>query len=1125
MSGAAVTRYSALLLAFCMLLPASLQARLHHQLEVRLDPERHHIEVTDTITREDPAAGTLEIQLHPDLVPAIADGAGYLEVLPDRGVGDLSALNITAHNTDMVPRRYRVELPAGQERFVLHYQGRIRHALRQQGEEYARGFRETPGMIDDRGVFLAGSSYWYPQVAGERVSFDLHVQLPPGWSGMTQGERLARDSDDPQVQEHWRCDSPQEEIYLIAGRFSEYTRTTNGVQAMVLLREADAALAQSYLDATAGYVQLYSDLIGPYPYSKFALVENFWETGYGMPSFTLLGPKVIRFPFILHSSYPHEILHNWWGNSVYVDYQNGNWAEGLTSYLADHLVKEQRGQGADYRRGVLQKYTDYVRHRQEFPLSAFRSRHSAVSEAVGYGKTLMLFHMLRRQLGDEVFRQGLQALYRQQRYRVAGFADVEAAFSGVAGRPLQAFFQQWVQRSGSPSLRVTRARVRRADGHHRLSALIEQTQPGAAYALRLPVAVQLEGEEAAWQTELMMDNKQLQLSLDLPAVPLRLDIDPEFDVFRRLDRNEIPPAISQAMGAERVMMVLPAAAAPALRAAYEALAAAWQAGDPDKFSVADDAELGQLPDDRAVWLFGWDNRFRDRQLRALRDYDVSAADDTLTIDGTALSRRQHAVVVMARHPANPEQALGWLAADEPAALAGLGRKLPHYGRYSYLAFTGTEPANVLKGQWPVVDSPLSITLAEAAGPARLAPRAPLAAQRAVFSTSRMQGDIAMLASADFQGRGLGSPGLERAATYIAAQFKAAGLQPGGTGDDAFLQSWELPASEPRPGVSLQNVIGILPGNDPRRAGESLVIGAHYDHLGHGESGARAEDRGKLHPGADDNASGVAVMLELARVLAGQPRPRSIVFVAFTGEETGRLGSRHYLQQATAGGYPAEKMIAMLNLDTVGRLGEQPLTVLGTGTAAEWVHILRGAAYVTGVPVRDVADDIGSSDQTSFIAAGVPAVQFFSGAHADFHRPGDTQEHIDATGLVKVAEVLKETLDYLAQRPRPLSATPGGAQQADAAAERQTARRVSLGTLPDYAWNGAGVRLEGVGAGTPAARAGLRAGDVILELNQSPVNNMRDYAHVLKQLEPGNELVIRYQRNGSDNRTTARLVER
>ena len=158
----------------------------------------------------------------------------------------------------------------------------------------------------------------------------------PGPSGAesseyTVGERGDHlDAGAAGVAERWRCDDPQEEIYLLAGRFTEYRKQGDSIEALVLLREPDAALAQQYLDATQTYVQLYSELIGPYPYSKFALVENFWETGYGMPSFTLLGEKVIRFPFILHSSYPHELLHNWWGNSVYVDFETGKSLSGVT---------------------------------------------------------------------------------------------------------------------------------------------------------------------------------------------------------------------------------------------------------------------------------------------------------------------------------------------------------------------------------------------------------------------------------------------------------------------------------------------------------------------------------------------------------------------------------------------------------------------------------------------------------------------------------------------------------------------------------------------------------------------------------------------------------------------------
>ena len=1105
----------------CAVMLSPVRADLHHALEVRLSPAEHGIAVVDTITR-DGASGPLEFDLHPDMTPEVLTDGVRLELLE---VNTPPAPDVQAAVT---PRRYRVLLPSGQDRFVMRYHGRIRHALQSQGEDYARGFSETAGMIGEEGVFLADQSYWYPQVTGERLTFDLDLGLPPDWSGMTQGERLSQAHDPSGTREQWRCVHPQQEIYLIAGRFSEYTQTTAGVQAMVLLREPDAALARPYLDATADYVRLYSQLIGPYPYAKFALVENFWETGYGMPSFTLLGSKVIRLPFILHSSYPHEILHNWWGNGVYVDTAGGNWSEGLTSYLADHLIKEQQGQGVDYRRGVLQNYADYVRTQQDFPLTDFRSRHSAATEAVGYGKALMLFHMLRLQLGDANFIRGLRALYAQYRFRDAGFADVEAVFSEVSGQSLSGFFEQWVRREGAPRLRVGETHVRHEGQNYVLTALIEQVQEGAAYALRVPVAVRLEGREQAWQTVVELEGRQKTLELKLPARPLQFTVDPEFDVFRRLDRNEIPPAISQAMGAEQVTIVLPSMAPEPMRSAYAELAASWKFANPERFTIVADNELTALPADRAVWLFGWNNRFRPYLDAALADYTFVDQGDAVTIAGTPLDRDRHAVVIMARHPVNPDQALGWLAADQAAALPGLGRKLPHYGRYSYLAFTGDEPVNALKGQWPVVHSPLSVALVQEPGVAsvgsemRLAPRTPLAPAPGLFSTSRLQSDLGVLAAPVLRGRGLGTPELDRAAAYIAERFRAAGLQPGGDGG-SFLQTWKERVAELDRTVTLCNVIAILPGSDPQRAGESLVIGAHYDHLGLGEYGGRSEDRGQVHPGADDNASGVAVLLELARSLAGRPHPRSIVFVAFTGEEAGRLGSRHYLQQS--GAYPVERMIAMVNLDTVGRLGERPLTMIGTGTAEEWVHILRGAGYVTGVAVQTVADDIGSSDQTSFIDAGVPAVQFFSGATADYHRPGDTLEKIDTAGMVKVAQVLKETVDYLADRPQALTATTLAGQPRNDTPDTTPPRRVSLGTQPDYTWSGKGVRLDGVRAGTPAAQAGLQPGDIIVGLNDTPVDDLRDYAAVLKQLQPGDAIGVRYLRNGKENRTSARVTAR
>ena len=1093
----------------------------HHDIEVRLDLEKAAIDVRDTIKLSEDHASSLTFRLHPALqVKLVSDNAELTDISQRSNVK-----NHGAHKSNtIIPRQYRIDLANGARQFTLHYQGSIAHALQSHGEEYARSFEQTPGLISPQGVFLSGSSAWYPQIDDDLISFDLKLHVPDGWKSMSQGQSI--ETGETAV-EQWRAMTPQEEIYLIAAPFTKYTSTENGITAMVLLREPDAPLADKYLDHTHQYIDLYSRLIGPYPFKKFAMVENFWETGYGMPSFTLLGSRVIRLPFILYSSYPHEILHNWWGNSVYIDFSNGNWAEGLTSYLADHLIKEQRGKANTYRRDALQKYADYVSKAEDFPLSHFRGRHSARTEAVGYGKTMMLFHMLRLQLGDDGFKRGLQAFYQQQRFQVADYGDLQSSFATVSDESLDTFFRQWVQRSGAPELRISEARTEFDGQHYRLEAVIEQTQTGPAYHLRVPVAVHRHGDSQAYQTMVELADKRETISLKLNARPLRVDVDPEFDVFRRLHRSEIPPAVSQVMGAEQVLIVLPSEAPTGLLDAYRALAKRWQTTRPGQVAIVMDEQIDALPADQTVWLFGWNNRFREQLHAVLEEYDFTVSGDEVRIADTPLTAKTHSLAVIGRRMDAPDLALGWLAADTAAAVSGLGRKLPHYGRYSYLGFTGVGPDNVLKGQWPVVESPMSVQVEQADGvmlssaSASLAPRLPLVAAKELYSVERMRRDIEYLADSDLAGRGLGTAQLDHAADYIARQFELAGLQPGGDGESYF-QSWQQQVEAFDDRIEMKNIIAILPGSDPNYAGQSVVVGAHYDHLGLGEHEARRDSRGQIHPGADDNASGIAVMLELARSLNAKSLPRSVVFAAFTAEETGLLGSRRYVSEAER--YSIADTIAMLNLDTVGRLGDRPLILFGTGTAEEWVHIFRGAGYVTGVVVKTVADDFGSGDQTAFIEAGVPAVQFFSGQHDDFHRPGDTADKIDYAGLVKVTKVLNETLRYLGERPDHLQSTLM-AKQTPTERSPTSSRRASFGTVPDFTYSGEGVRLDDVRSATPAARAGLRPGDIITRVNDEPVDGMRGYSEALKKLAPGDEIRVHYLRDGIQKTARTHVIAR
>ncbi len=708
-------RWTAGLIGLWVILYPGLSAGqpVHHDLTVVLNPEAGELAVEDTVRLPQvlaPGEPTYHFTLHKDWVPTTND----------RGVV------ILRQGT-----AYAVSVPPGQRTVTLSYQGRL-GAL---GESV--GADEHGDALTSNAVMLSHGSGWYPKFGDALVTFTLAVRAPAVWEVISQGTRTLHQRDTTHLAVRWESPEPQDEIYLVGGPLTEYTREVDGITAQAFLRTPDSGLADSYLDATGRYLALYAALLGPYPYTKFAMVENAWETGYGMPSFTLLGSTVIRLPFILHSSYPHEILHNWWGNGVFVNAARGNWSEGLTAYLADHLIAEQRGTGAEYRRAALQQYADYVSHDRDFPLADFTARHSPATQAVGYGKALMVFHMVRRDLGDTVFIEALRAFFERFKFRRATFTDLNLAFAGAANRnagPLA----QWLDRAGALSLTVSNVKGAPQGTRYLLTALVEQTQPGAPYRLRVPVAVTLEGHQDAYQTSFLLDRKRLGLELIVPGRPLRLDVDPEFDLFRRLDRRELPPALSRVFGATRVQMIVPAAAPPELQEGYRRLAESL-GRSAGSYEISVDDTMDRLPRDRAVWILGWENRFRGEMAQAVVGLPVTINDRAVAINGTELTRQGHAVALAGQRAGVAGHGLGWVACDRVEALAGLARKLPHYGQYGYLGFEGREPTNVAKGEWPVIHSPLSVPVKQVDGGIPEVPRATLAVRRALTEAGNASG--------------------------------------------------------------------------------------------------------------------------------------------------------------------------------------------------------------------------------------------------------------------------------------------------------------------------------------------------------------------------------------------------
>ncbi len=377
---------------------------------------------------------------------------------------------------------------------------------------------------------------------------------------------------------------------------------------------------------------------------------------------------------------------------------------------------------------------------------------------------------------------------------------------------------------------------------------------------------------------------------------------------------------------------------------------------------------------------------------------------------------------------------------------------------------------------------------------------------AALDGKRMMDVIETLASDDYEGRGIGTTGLSKAANYIAARFEAAGLKPGG--EFGYFQTFSVDGPDGKP-VRVKNVVGVIPGS----SGPPVVLSAHYDHLGYGWPDARDGFEGRIHPGADDNASGIAVMLEVARSLVDSAPERGIIVLATCAEEVGLQGARHYVENL--GGRPAEKVHANVNLDTVGRAGDRVM-VFGGASAAEWSGIFTAAGTSTGVEADLVKQEITASDHTAFLEAGIPAVHLFGSPTSDYHRPSDTADKIDPAGMMRVAALTREVVENLVSRLQPLTGRVQPLAQAAKTpppAGKRKGRTVSTGTVPDFTYAGEGVRVKMLADDSPGARAGLRPGDVITAFGGEPVKDLPAYTVELGKYDPGDRVEVEIERDG------------
>ncbi|MBX2891880.1 MAG: M20/M25/M40 family metallo-hydrolase [Saprospiraceae bacterium] len=381
-----------------------------------------------------------------------------------------------------------------------------------------------------------------------------------------------------------------------------------------------------------------------------------------------------------------------------------------------------------------------------------------------------------------------------------------------------------------------------------------------------------------------------------------------------------------------------------------------------------------------------------------------------------------------------------------------------------------------------------------------------------ISEKKLKKHVTYLASDKLKGRGTGTEEERKAAAYLAKQFKKIGLAPKGDNGTYFHHFTFKKPSDPHGGVAenapviaSRNVAAYLDNG----AEHTIVIGAHYDHLGlgHDHNSLDANPSGKIHNGADDNASGTAGAVELARYFAqnGVKERHNFLFLCFSGEELGLLGSKKYTENPTI---DLSKVNFMVNMDMIGRLNaEKRLVVGGVGTAPDFVPTLNGMKGDLSIKLD--SSGIGPSDHTSFYLKNIPVLFLFTGQHADYHKPTDDVDKVNFSGQKQVLEYAARIIESLDKKPKLTF------QETKANQENTPRFKVTLGIMPDYTWEGEGVHVDGVTDGKPAAKAGIKKGDVITALGEHSVSNVQEYMKALAAFQKGDSTTVRVKRNGAE----------
>ena len=512
-------------------------------------------------------------------------------------------------------------------------------------------------FIDIKGIVLLDG--WCP-IWEELARYELKATVPADFKAISEADAIKVESSKKTSTYIFEFPHPRTGLSLVAGPYQVSLKRHKDIEIAAYFFPEDKKLARKYINKSMHYLDLYEDLLGPYPFKRFAIVENRAPTGYGLPTYTLLGQEVARLPFIVDTSLGHEILHSWFGNSVYVDLQESNWSEGLTTYLADCMYEEQKGQGSDYRHRLLMDYQSYVHKDQAMSLAQFKFRIDRPSKAVGYGKGAMLFHMLEQEIGEDAFNKALKRFVLDYRFKMADWSDLEAIFSDTGGKDLSVFFDQWLERKDVPILTISKGNTTYLNSGLQSQKLTIQQGTEHPYSLLVPLVLDTTFGEVHRNVRVKTEKESVEIEIE--GQLLSITLDPDYDLMRNLEPSEFPPVLSRLLGSEHKLFMLPSR-------------------NPEVY------------DQFAVFLKSLG--FEEKNIDNLTDSDLNKS--ALLILGDPAPRLERligempnpddgVILTVRENPINTAGVVALIEASSSRELELILRKITHYGHYSTLRF-------------------------------------------------------------------------------------------------------------------------------------------------------------------------------------------------------------------------------------------------------------------------------------------------------------------------------------------------------------------------------------------------------------------------------------------------------